>query len=117
MSSLVPKLTKCLLVFVFFLLILNPYTIYGNLAYLVIPFLIYGIKFKFRGLDKSILFLSALMIIISLFGVLVSFANGIGQFVHLKVAISILIYILLACSIFYFFIARVLNLTISYTVY
>jgi hypothetical protein len=99
-------LKKIALVIIFVLLILNPYTIYLNLAYLVVPLIFAGFLYRFKGLDNEIIFLSGVMILISMIGVLVSHLNGIGQFNHLKVAFQLLIYVLLAYSIFIIFYSR-----------
>lgn len=46
------------------------------------------------------------MAVISMVGVLVSFTNNIGQFVHLKVAINLLVYVLVAQGVFIYFSKR-----------
>lgn len=92
-----------LLVIVFMLVILNPYTIFGNMAYFaVIPFLLISVVSRFKYLSADAFFLLGLMVLISMVGVFVSFVNNIGQFVHLKVAVSLLVYLLVAHGVFIF---------------
>ena len=95
------------LVVVFVFVVLNPYTIFGNMAYFaIIPFILVGATDRFRYLAAENFFLVGLMLLISMVGVFVSFVNNIGQFVHLKVAISLLIYLLVAHGVFTFFSRR-----------
>lgn len=81
------------------IIILNPYTIVGPLAYFLIPLLAVPFLYGFRYIRIDTIVLSLSLIAISCIGVFSSFLNGIGQFVHLKVALSIFVYILLAYSI------------------
>jgi hypothetical protein len=93
-----------LLLLVLSCLILNPYTVFGNLAlFLVVPCLIYSFFIRFQYFNKETFAVVVLMIFISMIGVFVSFVNGIGQFVHLKVSISLFVYLLVAQAVYIFF--------------
>lgn len=76
-----------LFVFLFFV-ILNPYTVYGQIGtYATLLSLFLGVlllDFKFPFIKRFVLLLS-----ISLFGVFISHINNIGQFNHLLVVISL----------------------------
>src|SRR5690554_6877430 len=93
------------LFFLFLLaLILNPYTVIGPLGYfLVLPFVSYSVFRYGRYFDKETVFLAFIMIFISFVGVLSSFAHGIGQLEHLKVSISILIYLIAGFGLYFVF--------------
>jgi len=98
------NLNKLLLVTVFLLMILNPYTLFGNLAYLIaVPFILLSVIRKFRYLDVNTFSIIGVMVAIAMVGVVVSFLNNIGQFTHLKVAISLLAYVLMAHGVFIYF--------------
>lgn len=100
-------LNRLFLVIVFMVMVLNPYTVFGNMAYYaVIPFLLVSVVGRFRYLSADAFFLIGLMILISMVGVFVSFINNIGQFVHLKVAVSLFIYFLVAHGVYSFFSRR-----------
>lgn len=100
-------LNKLFLVVVFIFIVLNPYTVFGNVAYFaMIPFLLASVIGRFRYLSADGFYLLGLMILISMVGVFVSFVNNIGQFVHLKVAVSLFVYFLVAHGVFAFFSKR-----------
>jgi len=106
----IENLYKIFLVCLLILIILNPYTVVGNLAYYaVIPFLLVGAICRFRYLGFDTFFLLGLMVLISVWGAFVSFANNIGQFIHLKVAAGLLLYVLVAHGVFAFFSRRGFN--------
>lgn len=97
-------LNKLFLVIVFMLVVLNPYTVFGNMAYFaMIPLLLISVFSRFKYLSADAFFLLGLMVLISMVGVFVSFVNNIGQFVHLKVAVSLCVYFLVAHGVFVFF--------------
>lgn len=107
MAMPISYLNRFFLVIVFILVVLNPYTIFGNMAYFaMIPFLLVSVSGRFRYLGAEAFFLLGLMILISMVGVFVSFINSIGQFVHLKVAVSLCVYFLVAHGVFVFFSRR-----------
>lgn len=82
-------------------LILNPYTIFGPFAYFVaIPFLLYSFINCFKYFDKKILLIFLIMIFISFIGVLSSYIHGIEQYEHLKVSISIPLYVLIGYGLY-----------------
>jgi len=100
-------INKIILVIVFILMILNPYTLIGNLSFLiVVPFVLISMFSNFRYLDVNTFFILGVMAVIAMVGVFVSFTNNIGQFTHLKVAISLLIYVLVAQGVFIYFSKR-----------
>lgn len=100
-------INKIILVFIFVLMILNPYTVVGNLSYVVVvPFLLISMVIRFRYLSVNTFFFLGVMAVIAMVGVFVSFTNNIGQFTHLKVAISLLIYVLVAQGVFIYFSKR-----------
>jgi hypothetical protein len=85
------------------LVILNPYTIFGNMAHFaMIPFILISVVSGFGYLNADAFFLLGLMVLISTVGVFVSFVKNIGQFVYLKVVVSLLIYLLVVHGIFIF---------------
>lgn len=94
---------KVLCLFFSFVLILNPYTKFLPLAYLLFPLLVVTIYTRFYLISNEVFFASLVFLMISMVGVVSSFLHGIGQFIHLKVALSIIIYILLAHSLYVFF--------------
>lgn len=90
-----------LVAFVFsFVLVLNPYTKLLPLAYFLIPLLAVSVYTRFKLIGGELIFVSFILIMISIVGVTSSFLHGIGQFVHLKVAFSIILYFLLAHSFY-----------------
>ncbi|WP_084977032.1 hypothetical protein [Plesiomonas shigelloides] len=89
--------------FVVFVFVLNPYTVIGPLSYFLFPLLIYPLLDKCRLLSYGSFFLLLTLVFISLVGVFSSFLHNIGQFVHLKVAISIVFYFAFAYAIFLLF--------------
>lgn len=89
--------------FVVFVFVLNPYTVIGPLSYLLFPLLIYPLLDKCRLLSYGSFFFLLMLVFISLVGVFSSFLHNIGQFVHLKVAISIVFYFVFAYAIFLLF--------------
>lgn len=85
------------------LMILNPYTIVGPLGYILLPLLVYPLMDGYRLLRFDVVFLLILLVFISLVGVFSSFLHNIGQFVHLKAAVSIVFYLLFSYAIFLIF--------------
>ena len=94
---------KSFSVLFFALYILNPYSTLGPLGFLLLPFLLVPFLARFSFFKRELLVFPLLLIFISGVGVFSSFLHGIGQFGHLKVAISILVYIFLAYAFFYVF--------------
>ncbi len=94
---------KIFLSFIFGVFILNPYTVFGGLAVLLLPLMSVSFLSRFRGLNCEVFFIGLSLILISLLGVFSSVVHGIFQINHFKVAVSIVVYILLAHSIFYIF--------------
>src|SRR5690606_8897431 len=85
-------------------LILNPYTLIGPLGYFfVIPFFFYSILSWGRYFDKTLIFLVFLMIFVSFVGVFSSLVHGIGQFEHLKVSFSVLVYVVTGSGLYFLF--------------
>jgi hypothetical protein len=76
-----------------FLIIFNPYTIYGKPGIIVsLMLVLYGFiasVYKFHLIDNLINF--SFLAFAGFFGTLVSFINGIGQFNHAMVVISLII--------------------------
>ncbi len=92
---------KKFFVFVFvFLFILNPYTEIGPLAYFLIPILFFLFLFWFRYVDFEVIFLSMFLVVLSMIGVFSSIFHGIFQLAHLKVSLSILVYVIFSQFIF-----------------
>src|SRR5690554_6695214 len=91
------------LLFLFLLvLILNPYTIIGPLGYFcVLPFVGYSVVRYGRYFDKESVFLVLIMVLISIVGVLSSFVHGIEQLEHLKVSLSIVIYLIAGFGLYF----------------
>lgn len=90
--------------FIFVLLfVFNPYTIIGPLAFFLIPLVLASFVSRFKGLDLELIIIPFFLILISMIGVLSSFFHDIGQFVHLKVSVSVFVYILLAHSAYVLF--------------
>src|SRR5690606_11235624 len=81
----------------------NPYSVVGPLAYFMLPILILPLLDRFRLLSFDSFFLLLALVIISLVGVFSSFLHNIGQFVHFKVAVSIVFYLLFSYAIFLIF--------------
>lgn len=85
-------------------MILNPYTLIGNLAYFIaVPFILISVISRFRYLDVNIFSIIGMMAVIAMVGVFVSFTNNIAQFSHLKVVVSLLVYVLMAHGVFIYF--------------
>lgn len=85
-------------------LVLNPYTIIGPLAYYVaLPFLALTLFHGAKYLQKSIVYAFLICIAISFVGVLSSILHDIAQFEHLKVALSIFVYYLVGIGLFIVF--------------
>lgn len=83
------------------LLVLNPYTIAGPLAYYVaLPLcglaLLHGTKY----LTQGVFFAFVICITISVIGVVSSLLHGIAQIEHFKVAVSIFVYYLVGIGLF-----------------
>jgi len=95
-------------VFLFlFFVILNPYTFLGPISYyFVIPFFLYVILTWCKFFDKKIIFIVFLMIFISLIGVFSSYLHGIPQYEHLKVSVSLFIYLVVGFGLYFFSINR-----------
>lgn len=90
--------------------ILNPYTIIGPLAYYcTLPFFAYSILKHKHDFDKDTILIVFAMIFISLIGVTSSFFHGIGQFEHLKVTVSILVYVIVGFGLYFSFNKQGLN--------
>jgi hypothetical protein len=103
-------LDKLFLVIVFILMILNPYTLFGNLGYFIaVPFLLISVFSRFRYLAVDFFSIIFVMALIAMVGVIVSFTNNIGQFNHLKVVFSLLVYVLMAHGVFIYFRKRSLD--------
>lgn len=110
------------------ILILNPYTVIGPLAYYVAaPFLLFAIITSYQQIAKKFNLMVLILIPISLVGVASSFLHDIGQFEHLKVTLSLIAYLIIGCFIsiywkkkgvsfedvvFYFFLVIILNSSI-----
>lgn len=102
--TLLSRKINCFILFVFvFVLVLNPYSVVGPLAYFLFPILIYPLLDKCRLLSFDSFFLLLLLVFISFLGVFSSFLHNIGQFVHLKVAISIVFYLFVTYAVFLIF--------------
>lgn len=86
------------------LLILNPYTIAGPLAYyLALPLCGLTILRGTEYLKQSVLFAFFICIAISFVGVVSSVLHDIVQFEHLKVGLSIFVYYLVGVGLFILF--------------
>lgn len=94
------KINYFTLFFVILILVLNSYTVVGPLAYFLLPLIILPLLDRFRLLSFDSFFLLLALVFISLVGVFSSFLNNIGQFVHFKVAVSIVFYLLFSYAIF-----------------
>jgi hypothetical protein len=82
--------------------LLNPFTIYGKLGFLLAPFLFLFtiVSGSYKPDSQNNLFLFLLMFFIACWGVLFSFVNAIGQFNHLWVVFSLLITLFSAQGLF-----------------
>ncbi|MBW3226014.1 hypothetical protein [Marinobacter adhaerens] len=96
-------LKKVILIIILSLLILNPYTIFGALAFALLPIVFVSFFKRFRGLGFDTLLIILGLILISAVGVFSSFFHDIGQFVHLKVSMSIAVYIFISHGLFFLF--------------
>lgn len=103
MTLLYRKINYLTLFFVILVLVLNPYIVVGPLAYFLLPLVIFPLLDRFRLLSLDSFFLLLALVFISLVGVFSSFLHNIGQFVHLKVAVSIVLYLLFSYAIFLIF--------------
>ena len=89
------------LFFLLLFLLLNPYTIFGPLAYYVaLPVIMVAAVHRKEGLKIRIAIPFFVCICISLIGVSSSVLHDITQFDHLKVSISILVYYLVGIGLF-----------------
>lgn len=85
-------------------LILNPYTVIGPLAYYTaLPLLYFSFHGGFKFYNKNTFLCFTILIAISVVGVVSSLFNGITQFEHLKVAVSMPIYYCIGIGLFVFF--------------
>lgn len=83
--------------------ILNPYTVFGPIAYfLIFPFFIYSVLNWYKFFDLKILIILLVMIFISVIGVLSSYIHGIEQYEHLKISLSLLFYIIVGFGLYFF---------------
>lgn len=96
-------LKKTAIFLVLLLFIFNPYTVFGNLGVALLPIVFISFLSGFKGLNFEIIGISFVLVLISMVGVLSSFLHGIGQFVHLKVSLSLVFYIFLAHSLYFLF--------------
>lgn len=103
MALLSRKINYFIIFFVIFILVLNPYTVLGPLAYFLLPPLVLPLLDRFRLLSLDSFFFLLALVFISLVGVFSSFLHNIGQFVHLKVAVSIVFYSLFSYALFLIF--------------
>lgn len=85
------------------LFIFNPYTVFGNLGIILLPIVLLSFLNGFKGLSLEVIGVSFVLILISMVGVFSSFVHDIGQFVHLKVSFSLIVYIFLAHSLYILF--------------
>lgn len=90
----------CVLFLLLFLFILNPYTKIGPLGYFLFPLLVLSFLDRLRLIGTDTLFILFFLIFLSFVGVFSSFVHGIGQFIHFKVAVSILVYVFSSYGIF-----------------
>ncbi len=86
-----------------FLIVLNPYTVIGPLGYFLLPVLAFPLLDKCKLFKFDTFFLLLCIVLISFVGVYSSVLHGIDQFIHLKVSLSIVIYVLFAYGIFIMF--------------
>lgn len=95
-------------VFLFlFFVILNPYTFFGPISYyFMIPFFLYVILTWYNFFDTKIIFIVFLMIFISLIGVFSSYLHGIPQYEHLKVSVSLFVYLVVGFGLYFFSVNR-----------
>ena len=83
------------------LLVLNPYTVVGPLGYYAATvFTFLGIVFLKEKKLQTMLLCFLICVIISVFGVIISYFNNITQFEHLKVSLSILLYYIIGFGLF-----------------
>lgn len=93
--------------FVFiFIFIFNPYTKIVALSYFFLPISLLSFVYRFKFLGFEPLLFSVLFIVISLIGVVSSFHHDIGQFIHLKISLSVLFYILIVYPVSLFLYKR-----------
>ena len=94
---------KMILSLIILLFIFNPYTVFGNLGAFLLPIILLSFLSGFKGLGLEVIGVSFVLILISMVGVFSSFVHDIGQFVHLKVSFSLVVYIFLAHSLYTLF--------------
>lgn len=92
-----------ILFFIVFLMIMNPYTVIGPIGYFLLPILLFPLMDGCKLIRFDVFFLLLFLVFISFVGVFSSFLHNIGQFVHLKVAISIVVYLFFSYAIFIIF--------------
>lgn len=102
---------KTLLAPVLFLVVFNPYTIYGKPGVVVgMLFLLVGfVNGSYKLVLNNYLIPVFLVLLISLWGVLVSYLNDIGQFDFFYSALSFVVFIFTACGIVDFLIRKKVN--------
>lgn len=103
MILLFRQINHFILFFIVFVLVFNPYTIIGPLAYCLFPLIVCPLLSKLRLFTYDSFFLLLALVFISSVGVFSSFLHNIGQFVHLKVAVSIVFYLFFSYAIFLIF--------------
>jgi len=100
-----------LFIFLFvFLILMNPYTIYGAMGSVaaLLLFLLCLIKYG-KYLYKEYVFSVCLLILLSCVGVISSYFHGILQFEQLKISLSLLVCIVLGQGFFFYFRKRKLT--------
>lgn len=96
--------------------VLNPYTYIGPLAgFFVLPFFFYVLIKKNYTIDRSIFLASTVFIVISYVGVMSSLYHNIFQLEHLKVSLSIFIYLIVGFGFGTIFIKK--NWPLNYFLY
>ncbi|EOB3574989.1 hypothetical protein ACHELY_004206 [Vibrio vulnificus] len=102
MTSLKEQLVKFNFFILLLLLILNPYTVIGSLgglpALLLLSFFLFN-----KHLPSPFIRSFSLLLAISVFGCFISFVNGIGQFNHVVVVVSIVVLFYSGVSLAYSF--------------
>lgn len=83
-----------------FVLILNPYTQFFKLSDLIVlPFFLYVFAKYFKCFDSRILYSGLILLFVSVIGVLSSLYHDIFQLEHLKVSVSIFIYLVVGSGL------------------
>ena len=93
---------KLFLSVVLLLFVLNPYSQFGPLGAIVLTGFIFYFFIRCRRVDLELVLILFSLVIISMIGVFSSFVHDIPQFVHLKVAVSLAMYVLFAHGLFVF---------------